>query len=41
MACYGDRFILFLLFYQYIEQIVHKIIQWHVDVCSVALLCNW
>jgi hypothetical protein len=28
------------LLYQYIQQIVYKHIQWHVEECSVALLCN-
>jgi hypothetical protein len=31
---------LWLLVYQYIQQIVYKRIQWHVEECSVALLCN-
>jgi hypothetical protein len=26
--------------YQYIQQIVYTCIQWHVEECSVALLCN-
>jgi hypothetical protein len=26
--------------YQYIQKIVYKRIQWHVEECSVALLCN-
>jgi hypothetical protein len=26
--------------FQYIQQIVYKCIQWHVEECSVALLCN-
>jgi hypothetical protein len=37
--CFKPHFICNL--FQYIQQTVYKRIMWHVEECSVALLCNY